>query len=256
MRRERRAVRRNQARILGVRGPRLSRAVWRQFYAFSRHMVSYCDLTRGEEGALFARLDPEPGGAERIAAALARGRGLVVLTAHLGNWEAGARFLGRFGVPVNVVMRADRASGAERWLMRRRLTGPVRVLRSGGDPATLVRAQAALERGEIVAMQGDRAVGERAIEARLFGAPFRVPLGPFVLASLSGAPILPAFVVQEGWWRWRAEVGEALRLEREDGGVDLAGAAVQYAGRLEAMVRRHPEQWFNFFDLWPEDASR
>jgi len=254
--RERRAVARNQARILGVRGWRRSWAVWRQFYSFSRLMTSYADLTRLPTAELEQRLTADLEGTASMEQALGQGRGVVVLTAHLGNWEAGTRFLERFGVPVNVVMHADRSSAAERWLLRRRRSAVVNVLRTGDHPMSMLKVQAALSRNEIVAMQGDRAFGRHALSVRLFGAPFTIPLGPFRVAALCGAPILPAFVLQDGWWRWRAELGPPLPLA--GGGdlqADLASAAARYAERLEGVVRRHPDQWFQFFDLWSESAD-
>ena len=251
MRRERQAVRRNQARVLGVRGLRLGAAVWRQFYSFSRFMVSFCDLRNLTAAQLRARLAADPGGEARLRRALQGGRGLVVLTAHLGNWEAGLRFLAEYGVPVNVVMHADRTSAAERWLMRRREGSSVRVLRVGADPTAMLAVHAALARNEIVAMQGDRPFGGRSLATDLFGFPFRFPLGPFLVAAACEAPLIPSFVLQVGWWRWRTEIGSPITVPRT--GVreaDPSSAVAQYAAQLQQVVRRHPDQWFNFYDAW------
>lgn len=255
MPRERRAVMRNQRRIQGVAGWRLRRAVWRQFYGFSRAMVDRCLMTR--EPATHRPAPPvDPAGADLVRAALARGRGLVVLTAHLGNWEAGARSLTQCGAPVNIAMRPDRLSAAERWLARHRAGGDVRVVRVGDSPFSTLALRAALARNEIVAMQGDRMLGERGIEVTLFGAPYSLPAGPFLLASLCGAPLLPAFVVQEGWWKWRGFFGAPLEpAATGDREADLRVAATWYAATLERVVRRHPEQWFNFYDLWEPSAG-
>jgi KDO2-lipid IV(A) lauroyltransferase len=256
MRQERRAAARNLRRILGAGGPRLWRGVWRQFYAFSRFMVSYCDLPHLTPGGLRDRLAGLPDGETRLRQALDGGRGAVVLTAHIGNWEAGVRLLAICGAPVNVVMRPDRASAAERWLMRRRASRGIRVLRVGVGPADLLPLRAALARNEVVAMQGDRVAGERSIPIDLFGAPFPLPAGPFLLAYLCDAPLLPAFVVQEGWWRWRCEIGLPVRFPRTDNrDGDIAAGAAQYAAALEDVVRRHPDQWFNFYDLWEPAAE-
>ena len=257
MARERRATARNLRRILGARGWRLGVAVWRQFYSFSRFMVAYCDLPRLTPDTLRARLDAATALETRLRDALAHGRGAIVLTAHLGNWEVGARALELCGARVNVVMVPDRASAAERWLIRVRDTGNVRLLRVGDNPASTLALRAALARNEIVAIQADRVVGDRALTVDLFGAPFRVPLGPFLLAYLFDAPLLPAFVVQEGWWRWRGVSDAPIRFPRSaDRDADLLAGARQYAARLEACVRAHPDQWFNFYDLWAAEDGR
>ena len=266
--RERRAAAANQARILGVRGWRLARAVWRQFYAFSRLMVSHVDLTRLSTADLERRLSSDAVSHDRLRQALAAGHGVVVLTAHLGNWEVGVRFLERFGAPVSMVMHADRGSAAERWLMQRRRSTRVEVLRIGDQPLAMAKVLSALGRNGIVAMQGDRPFGRHVHRATLFGAPFAVPLGPFRLAALCGAPVLPAFVTQDGWWRWRAEVGPPLLAGGGSGTAQtamsrgpetsprpatdalLAAAAAGYAAALEEVVRRHPDQWFQFYEVW------
>jgi predicted LPLAT superfamily acyltransferase len=257
MRRERQAAARNQRRILGGGGPRLWLSVWRQFYGFSRFMVSHTELAHLTPEALRARMGADPEGVELIREGLDRGRGVVMLTAHLGNWEAGVRFLASLGAPVNLVMHPDRASAAERWLMRRRAGSALRVVRAGDSPLTLLTLRAALERNEIVALQGDRVLGERDIQVDLFGAPFAFPEGPFLLASLCGAELRPVFVLPEGWWRWRSVFGEPVRIPRTgDRRSDLASGVAQYAASLEQVVRRHPHQWFNFYDLWRVDAER
>jgi len=253
MRDERRAVACNQKRILGARGWRLALAVWRQFYSFSRFMASYCDLLVPEHAQIQERLSVGREDENRLRAALDRGRGVVVLTAHIGNWEVGAHHLARFGVPINMVMQPNRMSAAERWLMRRRERAGVRVIRIGTNPTAMLAMREALRRGEIVAAQGDRAPSERSLDVTLFGGGFRVPIGPFLLARLNEAPIVPAFVIQDGWWRSRAEIGAPILVAASgDQTAALAAAASRYAEVLEQIIRRHPDQWFTFYDAWGE----
>ena len=253
MKRERIAAARNLRRILGRGGWRLRFTVWSLFYNFSRFMVSYCDLVRPGAGAE-AEVARDLAGEARLGEALGRGKGIVVLTAHLGNWEVGARVLERAGAPVHVVMHVDRRNSAERWLSRLRRKAGVRMFEATSHG--ILNLRAALARNEILAMQGDRAPTSRTLVRELFGAPFPFPLGPFLLAYGCEATLLPAFVVQEGWGRFRSVIGTAVSFPRtEDRDSDLAVGADQYARQLERVVRAHPDQWFNFYELWPEEAS-
>lgn len=251
LRSERQAAHRNLHRVLGVNGWRLRLALWRLFYNFSRFMVSYCDLPHLTLQQLRERVSTDEASKRRITGALDRGRGAVILTAHIGNWEAGVRFLETSGAPVNVAMRVDRESAAERWLRRLRERDGVRVVDVGDDPGAVLALRAALARNEIVAMQGDRAVGDRTITCPLFGRPFAFPLGPFLLAYRTGAPLLPAFVLLEGWRRWSVEVLPAVPFpSTENTDADLAAGAQAYAAELERAIRGCPVQWFNFYDAW------
>ena len=111
----------------------------------------------------------------------------------------------------------------------------------------------ALKRGEIVGMQGDRALGHRGdVAVDFFGAPARFPIGPFLLARAAGVPVLPAFCVLQPDRRYRMTVQAPLRPTRatED------EALRRWVAGLATVIARYPTQWFNFFDPWSADAPR
>jgi lauroyl/myristoyl acyltransferase len=111
----------------------------------------------------------------------------------------------------------------------------------------------ALRDGEIVAVQGDRPVGKANLDVSLFGEPASLPTGPVQLAMATGAPILPVFTAQRGASRHELILRPPLRCRRVRGeGADaaLAGAMAGIAEALEYVIRRNPEQWFNFRDVW------
>jgi len=192
----------------------------------------------------------------QLRGALDRGRGVIVLTAHIGNWEVGTHHLTQFGVPVNLVMQANRMSAAERWIMRRRESAGVRIIRIGTSPSAMLAMREALRRGEIVAAQGDRAPSDRSLNVTLFGGGFRVPIGPFLLARLNETPLVPAFVIQDGWWRWCSRIGDPIWVATSgDQTAALVDAASRYAEVLEQTIRRHPDQWLNFYDVWGDPTG-
>ena len=155
LKQERGAVERNLRQVSGKRGLALQWKVLKVFYSFCDLMVSYCFVPQATHSQLLAMLvDPERGAA-KIDQCLAAGNGLIVWTAHVGNWEFASRLLEMHGRPVNVA-RVVEDKPAETVLRNLMASERLRIVDlSGGVPATLELLQA-LRRNEIVAMQGDR----------------------------------------------------------------------------------------------------
>jgi len=242
---ERAAVRRNLERVHPGRGAAwLDAAVERVFARFAVCFADLLSLNRGPESGLWRHV-AGIGGQEPTREALARGRGCVSVTAHLGNWELAGRLLATLGRPVHVVMapEVDPAVGA---LLDRGGHPGVRFVRLT-SPVVGVELVAALRRGDVVAFQLDRAVGGRGDAAvPFFGAPATFPLGPFVTAAAAGAPVVPAFCVLGPDGRYRLHVEPALAVSRGAEAEALRAAVAT----LERYVRMHWDQWFNFYDVW------
>src|SRR5262245_17726831 len=239
-------VRRTLARMTGAAGSRLDALTARTFADFA---MVFSDLvsTNRQPAARLQRHVARVEGAESVAHL--RG-GFVSLTAHVGNWELAGRLLAsRAGRTTHVVVAEDEALDLRRWV-RRDGEGVRFVPRA--RPTTSLELVAALRRGEVVAVQGDRALGTRGdIMLPFFGAPAPFPLGPFLLARAVGVPLVPAFCVLDQSHRYTVTVAGPLwvaRGEEED-------AARAWVATLEQIVGTCPTQWFNFFDVWsPPEA--
>jgi len=246
---ERAAVRANLARVVPGADDRELAALVRA--VFAHFAMCFADLVSTN------RVEPRPSrllagveGLEHFESAAADGRGVVLLTAHLGNWELGGRLVAlSHGTPTWVVVEEERDARVGRFL--RAGPAPVRFV-TRGHPAVSVGLLAALRRRELVALQGDRALGTRGdVRVAFFGEAAPFPLGPFLLARAAGAPLVPAFCVLGPDRRYRVTLGPAIRVApREE-----PEALTAWVGVLEAMVARHPEQWFNFYDVWSSGSD-
>jgi KDO2-lipid IV(A) lauroyltransferase len=212
---------------------------------FDNFAICFTDLITSNRGQGVDGLLANTEGIEHLAAAERLGRGLVVVTAHLGNWELGGRLLaGTVTRPTHVVVAPEQDPAVERFL--RSNGGPVRFLTRTG-PLDVLPLVSALRRNEVVALQGDRALGGRGDRLHtFFGVPAPFPLGPFVLARAARAPVLPAFCLLRPDLRYTIAIGEPWAVS--PGGESQALA--RWVSVLESMVRRHPTQWFNFYDVW------
>ncbi|MDX1631350.1 MAG: lysophospholipid acyltransferase family protein [Thermoanaerobaculia bacterium] len=245
----------NLARILGMstRSGRVRAARRRMLRHFGYYWL---DLFR------FAQLPSEAGrehlavvqGLERVDELLEEGSGVILLTAHLGNWELGSVFLGQDERPVSVVYVEDRYPEAESFRSRLRTRGnveeiPLEVGSGWGSLPVLRR----LRENRIVAMQGDRDFDGRGIPAEFFGEDVRFPRGPFIVSLLTGAPIVPTFLTYTPDLEFRAEFRSPIRAIRTgDRESDLKRAVDAWAETLEEVVATYPDQWYTFFDYWEE----
>ena len=129
-------------------------------------------------------------GEHHLDAAIAAGRGVVLLTAHLGNWEFAGRLLSSRGGRHRSRGALRRAGRGARGLPASRQ--PAAPLRDAASRRSTLGLLAALRRAELVAMQADRPSGGRGDAiVPFFGEPAAFPLGPFVLARATGAAVIP-----------------------------------------------------------------
>jgi lauroyl/myristoyl acyltransferase len=183
-------------------------------------------------------------------------RGLVLVTAHIGNYEVGSMLPAqREHRRVHLVREPEVDVEAQAFVQgvlaeagQSRFTTHFQT----GDPALGLELLEALRRGEIVAVQGDRPrMGAPCIDATLFGRSFPLPPGPAALARLAEVPLLPVFVFREGRRSYRVVFRPPIRVERtEDRAADLARAMTRVVAEIEWAIRREPNQWFCFRRLW------
>ncbi len=183
------------------------------------------------------------------------GRGILFVTAHIGQWELSSHLAShRLGRPVHVVREEELDPESQRFLeelLRERSEG-VTTHFASDDPRLGLALAEALRRGEIVALQGDRPrAGGRTHVARLFDRPLALPVGPAALARATGAALLPVFSFREDRYTFRLLVRPEIRVARTtDRDADVAGATDALASEIEWAIRRAPHQWFCFRPLW------
>jgi lauroyl/myristoyl acyltransferase len=211
--------------------------------------MCFSDLvsTNRQSAARLSRLVGSVTGAEQLDALPG---GLVSVTAHVGNWELAGRLLAnRLARRTHVVVSPDEAPELGRWV-RRDGEGVRFVPR--GHPSVGVELVAALRRGEVVALQADRALGSGGdVWIPFFGRPAPFPLGPFLLARAARVPVVPAFCVLDRRQRYDVRVAAPIAVGRGE----EEAAARAWVALLESVVRDHPTQWFNFFDAWDPFAA-
>ncbi len=239
-----RTVRANLAQVFPHASHReTSRLARRIFRNFARYLVDYGRFRWVPRGG-FEGLIPVLEGAENLREAFDPGRGVILVTGHIGNWELGGAFFGHRGMKVNVVTLPDGSHQIDAIREVYRGQYAINTILLDGSPFTSLEMMAALKRGEMVAMLVDRWGRTDGVATAFFGGVHYLPRGPFVLSRVAGAPILPAFVVRDGA-SYRGIVEPPFVVLQDD----LGPYASRISQALERIIRRYPEQWYNFVPL-------
>jgi predicted LPLAT superfamily acyltransferase len=196
-------------------------------------------------------------GAEELDRLAAEGKGVLLIVSHLGNSELSrARLSERFHKSINVLVYTQHAALYNRIVKAVRPDvedHTIQVTEVG--PATAIDLKERVERGEWIAIAGDRTplTGEaRTSRAPFLGEEAPFSQGPYVLGALMGCPVYLMFCLREGDGHtvYFERFADRIELPRGKRGEVLAELAARYAQRLEHYCLRSPMQFYNFFDFW------
>ena len=199
-------------------------------------------------------------GQQAIRAAIERGQGGILVTAHIGCLEL-CRALAEHqpGFKLNVLVHTAHAQAFNAVLQRLNPSSAVHLIEVTelGAPTAMLLADK-VAAGEFVAIAGDRIPvrQSKTVTVDFLGAPAPFPVGPYVLAALLKCPLYLMGCLHEG--RGYAQsfelLAEQVLLPRATREQALQAHAAHYAAALTALLRRSPYDWFNFFPFWDQHA--
>lgn len=192
-------------------------------------------------------------GLELMNEAVKSGKGLVLLTTHLGNWELGGLLLPARDSIIHVVYWPDSSDMLEMQRRNIRATGQVVEIALKPGEFSSVKLFRVLEQGGIVALQGDRLQFDSGQSVGFFGSPALFPKGPVKLAMLSGALVVPVFMPMRGYKSYEIIVEKPLEM---DASIELKYNLLKITSVFERYISRYPEQWYTFIPFWDEDRGR
>ena len=243
--RDRRAVRNNLKSILPSTEniSFLARDVFRNF---GRYLIEFFQM-KEMVGAQFIKDKVRIEGIEHLDRVLAEGKGGVVITAHIGNWELGAVLLSVLGYPLMAIALPHKERLVNDLFNDQRETKGVTVVPTNG---ALRRCIKQLRSNKLVALVADRDFGEHGIVMDFLGRKMLVPKGPAMFSLKTGAPILPMFLVRGGDGTFLFSCLEPIyppernRGKAEDGVMEELMA--RYMPVIEEKILAYPSQWLLF----------
>ena len=227
--------------------------VYRHFYSFGVTLLDRLALIMGR-----SRMQCRFEGEASFRESLDRGQGIILLGAHVGNWEMAAHLLGRLGKPVNLIVLEREEASIRRLFDQALQSRMFHILTADKSPLRAIPILAALRRGEMVALLGDRSFGGAETPVPFLGGTARFPVGPYYLAAATGAPLFQVFAMREKPGTYRCFSFPAQSVSRDVLRPDsdaLRCLVREYAQRLETVVRQYPFQWYNFYPFWDRTAA-
>lgn len=249
-RKGRRAVMENLAQILRYQGrqptpAQLTRMARRNFEHFGKYLVDFFRFARMRPEDVRRLVDME--NFEYLAQARAQQKGVIIITAHFGNWELGGAIMTALGFTLSAVFQPERASSVNRLFQQHRTGRGIHGIAMGQAARSVIKV---LKNQGMAAMLADRDFSPHHQPLEFFGARARLPSGPARLAMHIGAPILPIFISRKTDDRFLmrcyppilpADCRTAEEIRRRTRDI------------LQTEIGQNPLQWFMFDQFWRKE---
>lgn len=199
------------------------------------------------------------GGLAELKALLLEGRGLLLVTAHVGSWQLAMNSLGSLESGVSLLMHRE-AGDLDRQFFEHRAGGsPFRIIDPAGYLGGALEMLQVLKERQVLCIMGDRVLGGESgtVGVEFLGGEVQLPISPYKLASATGAPIAVIFPYCTKGGGYALLIAGVIRVPELLGRSAAAYRpyAERFARALEGFVAEHPHQFFNFFDMWAPAAS-
>ncbi|MBN2406430.1 MAG: lysophospholipid acyltransferase family protein [Elusimicrobia bacterium] len=172
------------------------------------------------------------------------GKGIILLSAHIGNWELLGAYLAMAGYPVNVVAREIYDKRLDLLLVSLRSRRRVNTIYRHGR-ANMKKMVAAVKRKELLGILIDQDTSVGGVYVEFFGKPAYTPTAVSQFARIRNSVVLPAFIYRKSDMKHQVVIMEAV-----GGGADIAAETQEYTKIIEDFIRNHPAQWVWMHPRW------
>jgi predicted LPLAT superfamily acyltransferase len=182
-----------------------------------------------------------------------RKEGLILLTAHVGNWQIALTILKDLNRKVHIVMRPEDNPAVERSLNISRQDDFIRVISPEKALDSVIQIMHALKEGDIVAVMGDRKYSSDALAVDFLGDKAFFPYGGFLIAAAAGCPVVVVLTSRLGYKKYLVNVLNIFNPRYQNASrkqEELRGFVQGFAVVLEKYTQEYPYQFFLFSDIW------
>ena len=187
-------------------------------------------------------------GEEHFKAALAQGRGAILVSGHFGNWEIFAAAIASAGYPFSVVVYPQHNAPVDAMLNRLRQGKGVQIIYKRDAAKDVLRA---LKANRLVTMLSDQDAGSDGVFVDYFGRKASTTRGPALFAYKTGAPIITGVIMREEQGRHRGIIDAPMYADQSaDRDAEIARLTQEFTKRLEQRARQHPDHWYWVHKRW------
>ncbi|WP_263649793.1 LpxL/LpxP family acyltransferase [Rasiella rasia] len=229
---------------LGYSWLKSSLSIYKTYYRFGQTLVDKIAIPIGKKDHYSYEFDGE----EHISEMLALGKGGILISAHVGNFEMAQYFFKKrnFDTAISIVITDQDHEDIKAYLEQFTKRDHVNFIVVKEDLSHIFEINAALAKNRVVCISGDRFLNKtKTLKAELLGKEALFPIGPFQIATRLQVPVLFVYVMREPKQHYHL-YARKVKIERRDA-QDLLN---KFAKHLELVVKKYPLQWFNFYDFW------
>jgi len=189
-------------------------------------------------------------GVENIEQLVKDGKGGILLSAHLGNWEVAGHLLKRVNTVINIVMYDGEAEQVKQYMNQFEANRSFNIIFIKDDLSHIYEISAALARNELICLHGDRfRPGNRTMQHDFLGEGALFPAGPFILASKLKAPVCFVFAFKETNFHYHF-YAYPTKVYEGRGTTGMNNMLNDYVDIVEKKLKEYPAQWFNYYEFW------
>ncbi|WP_293893343.1 lipid A biosynthesis acyltransferase [Flavobacterium sp.] len=229
---------------LGYSYLKSKRMVFMSYFTFGQTILDKMAVSSGMRNRFTYEFD----GIEILKKLLAEKKGGVLISGHIGNFEIANHFFNEIDntFQFSVVTSDLEHSVIKNYLEKISKKSGVKIILIKDDLSHIFEINAALARNELVCFTGDRYFqGAKSLREEFLGEEANFPAGPFLIASRLKVPVVFVYVMKEPHLHYHLYTREAKVHHRDEKGLLKA-----YTDDVEAILRKYPLQWFNYFDFW------
>jgi len=230
---------------------RLALLTYRSYARDTIDFIRSLSMDRAQLEPMVAQLDTV-----HFEELLAEQRGVILVGGHFGNWELGGVALRTLrGYPLTVVGRPEPSPVVARFRRRMRDSLGIQTLEIGRMLETALHIRRVLATNGIVAMLLDRHLGRDRVDVTFFNRRAWFLRSPAMMAYLSGAPLLPSFMIRQPDGRFVGVCGAPIRVDSARPADESVRLATQtFAIELERRIRANAHLWYQFYRYWDSPA--